>query len=138
MRNLWSLVLLASSACANPPTAATSTAPTAPAVLAAAPVDLASLPHHPPILIKAARLFDGKSDRALTGGVAVLVENCVISKVGKPDAVAAPGDAQTIDLGDVTLLPGFIDAHTHVSGEASGNWYKDEVTTRMRPPAEQA
>ena len=30
-----------------------------------------------------------------------------------------PAGARTIDLGDVTLLPGFIDLHTHLAGEIS-------------------
>ena len=33
-----------------------------------------------------------------------------------------------IDLGDVTLLPGFIDMHTHLSGDLEGNWLDRSVT----------
>ena len=33
-----------------------------------------------------------------------------------------PGDAQIIDLGDATLSPGFMDAHTHLTADYSGNY----------------
>ena len=49
-----------------------------------------------------------------------------------------PDDAQVIDLGDATLLPGFIDAHVHLSQEAGPNWYHDWFNSIMRFPAEQA
>ena len=45
---------------------------------------------------------------------------------------------QVIDLGDVTLLPGFIDAHTHLSMQMSDNWAQDQVDELRRHPAEQA
>jgi imidazolonepropionase-like amidohydrolase len=49
-----------------------------------------------------------------------------------------PDNAQVIDLGDATLLPGFIDAHVHLSAESSLNWYRDFFEDIMRFPAEQA
>src|SRR6202012_1141236 len=49
-----------------------------------------------------------------------------------------PAEARVIDLGDATLLPGFIDAHVHLSDEASGNWYRDRHDQLMRTPAEKA
>lgn len=59
-------------------------------------------------------MFDGKGDKARTG-VAVLVKGNAIEAVGTPEELAkrAPG-ARVVDLGDVTLLPGLIDAHTHI------------------------
>jgi len=89
-----------------------------------------------PIVLRAARLFDGKSDQLVTGGVAVLVEGGLLRAVGKD--LATPAGAEVIDLGDATLLPGFIDAHTHLSFEASDNYYRDEVEDLLRPAAEQA
>ena len=62
--------------------------------------------------IKAARLFDGTSDRLITPGL-VIVENGKIQSVGG----AVPAGAMVIDLGDATLLPGFIDAHTHLTDD---------------------
>src|ERR1700721_2836724 len=64
------------------------------------------------IALKAARIFDGKSDRIETGGV-ILIEGEVIAAFG-PD-LQIPAGAERIDLGDATLCPGFIDAHTHLT-----------------------
>ena len=49
-----------------------------------------------------------------------------------------PANAQVIDLGNATLLPGFIDAHVHLTEEAGDNWYLDHFQSLMRQPAEQA
>jgi imidazolonepropionase-like amidohydrolase len=64
-------------------------------------------------VLKAARLFDGKGDTAVRDGV-VIVEGRKIKAVGS--GLAVPAGAAVIDLGDATLLPGFIDAHTHLTG----------------------
>ena len=64
------------------------------------------------IAIKAARMFDGKGDTAVPEGV-VLVQGTRITAAGS--RLAIPAGAQVIDLGDATILPGFIDAHTHVT-----------------------
>jgi imidazolonepropionase-like amidohydrolase len=89
----------------------------------------------PRVLLKAARLFDGKGDQ-VASPAAVLVVGTTIAAVGK-DAVAGPG-VEVIDLGDATLMPGFIDAHDHITFESTDNWYKDTVDGLLRPPAEQA
>jgi imidazolonepropionase-like amidohydrolase len=63
-------------------------------------------------VLKAARIFDGKGDHVTTPGVVVVV-NGRIAAVGSRAAI--PAGAETIDLGDATLLPGLIDAHTHLT-----------------------
>ena len=88
-----------------------------------------------PIVLKAARLFDGKSDALTTPGL-VGVDNGNIVAVGAQAAL--PPDAQTIDLGDVTLLPGLIDAHTHLSGEMTDDWNQDELDAFKKELAQQA
>ncbi len=65
-----------------------------------------------PIVIRAARLFDGRSETLQTPGV-VVVQNGKILHVGR--YASLPEKAQVIDLGDATLLPGFMDAHTHIA-----------------------
>jgi imidazolonepropionase-like amidohydrolase len=71
------------------------------------------------IVLKAARLFDGKSKALVQNGV-VIVEGDKIVDAGSN--VPAPSGAQVIDLGDATLSPGFMDAHTHLTLDFSGNF----------------
>jgi imidazolonepropionase-like amidohydrolase len=85
------------------------------------------------IVLKAARLFDGTSNEIVNQAV-VIVEGGRIKAIGG----AIPSGAEVIDLGDVTLLPGFIDAHTHLSFESGENFYREYFDGLMRHPAEQA
>jgi imidazolonepropionase-like amidohydrolase len=88
-----------------------------------------------PIVLKAAHLFDSVSGKLLDHGVIVVVGKNI--QAAGSDATI-PADAQIIDLGDATLLPGFIDAHVHLDGQSSDNWYLNFYERRMRFPAEQA
>jgi imidazolonepropionase-like amidohydrolase len=63
-------------------------------------------------VLKAARMFDGKSNAITTPGEVVVTDGKIVG-VGA-NATVPPG-AEVIDLGDATLLPGFIDAHTHLT-----------------------
>ena len=78
----------------------------------------------PAVVLKAARMFDGKSDQLSSPGVVVVARGKIVS--AGPRSQIPPG-AQLIDLGDATLLPGFFDAHTHLSSEASEDWKVDPV-----------
>ena len=71
-------------------------------------------------VIRAARLVDGTGAAPITNGVVVVTGNR-ITAVGRSGSVPVPTGAQVIDLGDATLLPGFIDAHTHISGRVLGD-----------------
>ena len=88
-----------------------------------------------PIVLKAAHLFDSVSG-TLTNAAVIVVQGNQIQTVG--GGAPLPADAQVIDLGDATLLPGFIDAHVHLSQESGPNWYLDFYHDLMRFPAEQA
>ncbi|HEV2444377.1 MAG TPA: amidohydrolase family protein [Candidatus Sulfopaludibacter sp.] len=77
-------------------------------------VCLAAVAQNPParpIVLHAARLLDVESGRMLTPGE-VLVRGDRIAEAGSQ--VTHPAGAETIDLGDRTLLPGLIDAHIHL------------------------
>jgi imidazolonepropionase-like amidohydrolase len=64
-----------------------------------------------PIVLHAARLLDIEAGRIVTPGE-VLVQGERIVEAGS--SVSHPAGAQTIDLGDSTLMPGLIDAHVHL------------------------
>ena len=64
-----------------------------------------------PIVLHAARLLEIDTGRMLAPGE-ILVRGDRIEEVG--GSVAHPAGAETIDLGDRTLLPGLIDAHVHL------------------------
>jgi len=87
-----------------------------------------------PIVLKAARLFDGTSD-SVTRNAVVVIDGKRITAINPS---TTPPDAKIIDLGDATLLPGFIDAHVHLTEEAGDNWYLDWFQSMTRQPAEQA
>jgi imidazolonepropionase-like amidohydrolase len=86
-----------------------------------------------PTAIRAARLFDARKGALVEPGL-VVVEGERIVQVGG----TAPAGAKTIDLGDATLLPGLMDAHTHLSFESGSSWYRDSLDLILRWPAEQA
>lgn len=87
------------------------------------------------IVLKAAHLFDAVSGKLVDNGV-IVIDAGKIKSVG--NQVPQPTNARVIDLGDATLLPGFIDAHVHLSGESGDDWYKDFFDGIMRFPTEQA
>lgn len=62
-------------------------------------------------VIRAARMIDVRSGAVIRNAM-IVVEGSRIRSAGL--ASAPPANAQIIDLGDATLLPGLIDAHTHL------------------------
>jgi imidazolonepropionase-like amidohydrolase len=70
-------------------------------------------------VLRAARIWDGRSSTAKTNGI-VVIENGKITKVGSDADV--PPNTKVIDLGDATLLPGFIDLHVHTTNEMGENY----------------
>ena len=71
----------------------------------------------PVTAVRAARLLDVTTGRIRSPAV-VTIENGRIAAVG---AGRARG-ARVTDLGDVTLVPGFIDTHVHLTAEIEGDW----------------
>ena len=85
-------------------------------------------------VLKAARLFDARTGRLVTPGV-VVVRDGKVAAVG-PGA-STPEGARVVELGDATLLPGFMDAHTHLTGEPGEDYRQDLLDELQRTIPEQ-
>jgi imidazolonepropionase-like amidohydrolase len=83
------------------------------AAAGSASADTPAKPAGHPWLLKADRVFDARSEQAHAGWV-VLVQGDRIAAVGPAAQVQLPPGTQTIDLPGTTLLPGLIDAHSHL------------------------
>jgi imidazolonepropionase-like amidohydrolase len=79
-----------------------------------------------PIVVRAARMLDVAKGQMVSPAV-VTIQGDRIVRVGQ----SSDTGARVIDLGDVTLLPGLIDAHVHLTDDLSGDWI-------MRPVRETA
>ncbi|MEO5560816.1 MAG: amidohydrolase family protein [Dokdonella sp.] len=86
-------------------------------------------------VLKAAHLFDGKSGTLSSPAVIVVKDERIIAVGGAP---AIPADAKVIDLGDATLVPGFIDAHTHITVDHDDDWAKSFYENTLRSAVEQS
>jgi len=89
------------------------TLPAALALLAIAAGGGAAPPAERPVIVTAAALIDGVAARP-RANVAVVVQGGRIVAIRDRGAADLPADAERIDLGDATLLPGLIDTHTHL------------------------
>jgi imidazolonepropionase-like amidohydrolase len=84
--------------------------------------------------IRAARLFDGIGGTLVEPGLLIVSDGKIQSAGSRP----IPPGAIVVDLGDATLLPGFIDAHTHLSDEFNANYDGATLLSLQRPVAEKA
>ncbi len=75
-------------------------------------------------VLKAARMFNGKSEHVVSPGLVVVANGKI---VGVGPSAAIPAGAETIDLGDATLLPGLMDAHTHLTYPFERDYSKQEL-----------
>ena len=81
-------------------------------------------------VLKAARMFDGKSNSVTSPGMVVVTDGKI---VGVGPGATVPAGAEVIDLGDATLLPGFIDAHTHLTGMYREDYTKAALEGLQKP-----
>src|SRR5690349_16827532 len=104
-------------------------------VLRQAPRPAPPAPPAMPVLIKAGRLIDGRAEAPHTG-MAILVDGERIKAVGPLAQLQAQAKgARVIDLTQMTVLPGFIDAHTHLllQGDPTAQSYNDQLLYQSTP-----
>ena len=92
-------------------------------------------PAEVPIVLQAAHLFDGRTGTLVSPG-RVVVRGAHIEAVGENAPI--PAGARIVDLGDATLMPGTIDAHTHLTGDYNASWAQGFYESMMRLPVEQS
>ncbi len=81
------------------------------------------------VVLHAARLIDGTGAPPVENALVVVRGNHIVA-VGPERAVRIPAGARVVELGDATLLPGFIDAHTHLIGRVLGDPGWDDAPVR--------
>jgi imidazolonepropionase-like amidohydrolase len=81
------------------------------------------------VVLRAARLIDGTGAAPLSNAVVVVTDDRIVA-VGREGTVAVPAGARVVDLGGATILPGFIDAHTHIIGRTLGDPAGDDAGVR--------
>jgi imidazolonepropionase-like amidohydrolase len=87
------------------------------------------------VLIKAGRLVDGRS-ATVQPNVGILIEGERIRAVGPLAPLQAQAaNARVIDLGQMTVLPGLIDTHTHLllQGDVTSQDYEDQLLKQSTP-----
>ena len=82
------------------------------------------------VALRAARMIDGRGGNVVSPAL-IVVRGSNIESIGG----SVPADAHTIDLGDMTLLPGLIDAHTHIllQGDITSADYDEQLFKESMP-----
>ena len=82
-------------------------------------------------VIRAGQLLDVTNGRMLSDQL-IVVRNNVIEAVGDANRINIPSGAIEIDLSNSTILPGLIDAHVHLTSDASVNGYDSLSRSSIR------
>lgn len=81
------------------------------------------------VVIKAAQIIDGRGGEPIRNGVVVVTDDKIMA-VGSLASITIPAGSRMIDLGDATIMPGFIDSHTHIIGRIVGDPGRDDADVR--------
>ncbi len=84
------------------------------------------------VVLHAARVVDGTGAAPIVNGVVVVTDDRIVA-VGTEASVKVPAGATRIELGDATLLPGFVDAHVHLIGRDLADPGSAEQNTKDYP-----
>lgn len=76
------------------------------------------------VVITAAKMVDVVAGKTVTNPVVVVVDGR-ITAAGPAGSVAVPAGAKTVDLAGLTLLPGLIDMHVHLTSDPTLGYYSD-------------
>jgi imidazolonepropionase-like amidohydrolase len=84
------------------------------------------------VAVRAGKLIDGKSDQAIANAL-ILIEDGKVTSV--TTGGAAPAGVEVIDLSHATVLPGFMDLHTHVllQGDVTAADYDEQLLKQSIP-----
>lgn len=82
------------------------------------------------VVLRAARLIDGTGAEPIRNAVVIVTDDKIVAVGGDGRPVTVPTGAKVIDLGDATLMPGFIDAHTHIVMRVIGDPEGDNSAVR--------
>ncbi|TFW35393.1 Xaa-Pro dipeptidase [Massilia horti] len=74
------------------------------------------------VVVKAGKLVDVVAGKVLTDQT-IVIEGERIAAVGPRASTAVPAGARVIDLSGATVLPGLVDAHTHLTGNPTQHGY---------------
>jgi imidazolonepropionase-like amidohydrolase len=91
--------------------------------LAAAAAAQTTAPQPRRVVVRAGRLLDVRSGNTLTNQ-AIVIEGDKIVSIGPAAEIKAAAGATTIDLPNATVLPGLIDAHTHITFDVNSVGYQ--------------
>ena len=75
------------------------------------------------VVLKADRMLDVETGRIIRPAV-IVIEGELITAVNPAEL---PDDAEILDFGDMTLLPGLMDMHTHLCYDLEGDWVNRAV-----------
>ena len=99
-------------------------------LLAASVVTVSAQPAPMPVrtLVRAGYLLDVKTGKVLDAQTVVVVGDSIQSIAPNAQVPAQPGDT-VVDLGGLTVLPGLIDVHTHLTGDTNFDPYHELIET---------